>query len=483
MNKFLKPVLAVLAMVMVAVVAITTATESEAASAYNVSFATAASAKIVDGNTVGYTATLPSVPASDNGMLYLYAMPVYAYDITAECTVVGQAPASANPSFTFALNHKQASTRLYQKFGLCTMAGGKPVLIAQPQYITNPEVLATATHARKPYPLKGMQGVDFGNLPLAPSIEAIFANKESCQFLYPIVCIYSNGQDQAITNPYSRVGVKDSHYTNHDNYMMNCADATGVALLSSKMEYYTTYAINTDDWVIGNEVNERVCNYTSWIGWDEFMRQYEQVFRVCYNAIKSTNANAGVYISLDQKWMAASDFTFINGKDFIDRFAADMKAGGDIDWSITQHPYTAPLIYAKFWDMSGCPNGNYFKGLVANNKYITFQNLGAFTSYISQPQFLNPQGQVRNLMLSEIGITSRQGASVQAATMCASYVAAASQPSVKRIIYVNHDMGFGAGLTAEAVDMYNNMDGANSAAYQQKAMATIGISNWAQVLR
>lgn len=480
MNRVFKSLLA-LAVVVTTIFSTSTFTfESEAASPYNETFAVAASAKINGANTVGYTAQLPSVPACDDGLVYLVAMPTYAYSITNECAIVGSAAASVNPTFTFALNHKQATSRLYQKFGLFVKIGGVMTPIAAPQYITNPEVLATHTHPRHAYPIKGIQGIDFGNVIFAPQYEAI-TNPAA---LYPIVCIINNGGNQQITNPYSRVGVKDSHYTVHDNYMFNCNDAIGVNLMASKCEYYAAGAVLTDDWVIGNEVNERVCNYTVWIGWDEFMKQYEQVFRVAYTAIKSQNANADVYISLDQKWdMSSPDYTFINGKEFVTKFAADMKRNGDIDWAISQHPYTAPLIYAKFWDMSGCPNGNYFKGLVANNKMLTFQNLGVMCSYLSQPQFLNTKGQLRPIILSEMGIATAQGANVQAATLAASYIAAINQPAVRRIIYVNADMGFSATLTPAAVEMYKNIDGPNTLAYQQKALATIGVSSWAQVLR
>lgn len=484
MKKLLKSFMTLVAMV--AIVATSSIVSVDADAAPSPIIVTTAKASIVDGNTVGYVAVVPSVPASDDGMLYLYAMPTYAYSITNECALVGQQAISANPSFKFALNHKQSTTRLYQKFALCVKQGGQVKMIANPQYIVNPEALATHTYPRVNYPKKGMQGADFGNVILSPEYEAIV----NPAFLNPIVCVINNGGNQLLTNPYSRVGVKDTKPVNHDNYMFNCNDATGVALFSSKLEAYAAAASKTQDWIIGNEVNERICNYMVWVSWDEYMRQYEQEFRVAYTAIKSQNANAKVYISLDQNWdrnrtpKHSEYYSYIDVKDFLDKFAIDMKTNGDIDWGVCQHPYLVPLTYAKFWDMSGCPDGAYMKNMVATNQMVSFQNIGVLTSYLAQPAFLNPQGKLRSIILSEVGICNAQGSTVQAAALCASYVAAAQQPAVERIIYLSAQCGpFDSTFTPEAVDMYKNMDGANSAAYQQKALSVIGAANWAQVLR
>lgn len=461
-------------------------TKSIAAPDMDDSFAVTASSILIDAATVKYTATLPEMPVSDDNQLYLFEMPVYVYEINDQCKEIEKIEATTNPEITFSLNHKQSTSRLYKKFALCVKSGDDYLMIAKPQYITNPELLARHTHERTQYPLKGIQGVDFGNLILSPEYEAI-TNPAA---LYPIVCIVNNGGNQLLTSPDSRKNASDSHYIDHDNFMFNCTDAIGVNVFASKLENIAAAAIRTDDWVVGNEVNERVCNYTVWIGWDEFMKQYEQEFRVAYIAIKSQNANAGVYISLDQKWNmeqpanSVEYYSFINVKEFLEKFASDIKESGDVNWGICQHPYTVPLVYAKFWDMSGCPNGNYFKGLVDNDKMISFQNQTAIISYIEQEQFLNSEGKVRNLLLSEIGIADAQGASVQAATLCASYIAAERQPAVARIIYLSADCGvFNATFTPEAQEMYDNMDGENKEEYRAKALKTIGVSDWDAILR
>lgn len=482
----------VILLMAVALVTTLTGVKAIAAPALDMEFATESSAVLIDTSTIKYTASLPSIPKSDDSKLYLYAIPVYCYEINDEATLVGEMSIAAsdnptqNPEFTFALNHKSSKTRLYQKFALCVKSEGKNVMIAHPQYITNPELLATSTHERGDYPLKGLQGVDFGNLVFSADYEAI----TNPAVLNAAMCVVNKGHNQLITNPYSRENQSDSHNINHDNFLFNCNDAVGVRMFSTKLENVTKGAVNTDDWIIGNEVNERICNYMVWVSWDEFMRQYEQEFRVAYNAIKSTNANAKVYISVDQNWdrnmseSSAEYYSFIDAKDFIEDFASNMKAEGDIDWGVCQHPYLVPLTYAKFWDMSGCANGDYMKRMVTSDSMVSFQNIGVITKFLGQDKYLNPAGEARSLLLSEVGICDAQGSEVQAAALYASYEAAKRQPSVSRIIYLSADCGtFNSTFTEQAQEMYDNMDGADAESYEKKAMKTIGISDWSDVLR
>ena len=453
--------------------------------AYDATYASAAACQLIDGNTVAFTAVFPAAPPSDDGILYLYQLATYEYAIPATAPIA-QVANSQQPYFTFALNHKTANTRLYSKFVVATKVNGVMTMLSQPQYITNPEILATHTHARKAHSKKGLQGVDFMNVLMNQQTQ-ILASR-----LPRVAQIVNNGADQLMTNPYSRVSAipADPHPNAASFYMLNAADAQGVSLLINKMEYYGSTAGVTDDWIIGNEVNVRQWNYMIFISWDEYIRQYEQVFRICYTAIKSNNANAQVFICLDQNWdrnRPASHkeyYEYIDGKDFLDKFAADIAATGNISWGLAQHPYTVPLTYAKFWDMSGCPDGGYMAGMINNNKMVSFQNLSTITNYMStNPAMLSPAGTVRPILLSEVGISNAQGDQVQAAALCASYVAAVNNPYVEQIIYLNANHGnFDTTLLPAAQDMFNNMDGANAQAYWNQALQIMGVSSFSQVV-
>lgn len=491
--KQLKRILYVVAMLVVVAAFVTTSMDAEAAkkkkkttATSTMDFATAAAAKLADGNTVTFLAVLPSAPASDDGVLYLYQLNPSEYSISATSQLLATSAITTNPAFSFALNHKTANTRLYSKFALCVKRSGVMTMIAYPQYISNPEVLATRTHARQAHAKKGLQGKDFMNLYLFSS------NETHPRLLSRVVQVTNNGQNQAATNPYSRAAVmpQDTHPQAASYYMLNAHEKAGVDLLVNKMEYYAAEAYKTDDWIIGNEVNVRQWNYMIWVSWDEYLRQYEQVFRVCYNAIKSNNANAQVYVCLDQNWdrnrpnTHPEYFQFMDGKDFLTQFQLDMKRGGDIDWGVAQHPYTVPLYYAKFWDMSGVQDGAYMANMVNSNKMVSFQNISTITNFLATPAMLSPKGTVRHVILSEIGICNAQGEDVQAAALCASYISAATNPYVEQIIYSSaHHGTFDSTFLPKAQDMYNNMDGANSQAYQNFALSVMGKTSWAQVIR
>lgn len=216
-----------------------------------------------------------------------------------------------------------------------------------------------------------------------------------------------------------------------------------------------------------------------------------QTFRVAYNAIRSQNANARVFVCIDQNWDRnrpaghAEYYEYIDGKDFLEKFNAMVAAEGNIDWGVAQHPYPVPLTYAKFWDMSGCPSGGYMAAQVSSGKMMTFQNLSLLTNYLQTPQMLSPTGAVRHVILSEIGLTNAQGVEVQAAALYASYVAAKSNPYVEEIIYLlsYSEPQVDTRLSGQSQLVYNSLGTAQEAVYDAWAKAFIGISDWSQVIK
>ena len=134
--------------------------QANAAKALNQAFATAAKSVLLNKTTISYTATLPEIPASDDGVLYLFELQPYEYAVAPTAIPVASAPASLTPTFTV----PYTGTRLYTKLGLAVKSGGQNVLIANPQYIANPELLATHTKPRQQRALKAEQGKDFCNL-------------------------------------------------------------------------------------------------------------------------------------------------------------------------------------------------------------------------------------------------------------------------------------------------------------------------------
>lgn len=455
--------------------------QANAAKALNQAFATAAKSVLLDKASISYTATLPEIPASDDGVLYLFEMQPYEYAVAPAATPVAAAPASLTPAFTV----PYTNARLYTKLGLAVKSGGQNVLIANPQYIANPELLATHTKARQARPLKSEQGKDFCNLYMSNNAAGVIAGR------YTTAQIMNTGANQAITNPYARQAVlpTDTHPDAAQYYMLNASEPAGITAIASELSNVAANS-TVENFIIGNEVNVRKWNYMIWTDWDGYIREYAQVFRVAYNAIKSQNANARVFVCIDQNWDRNRPaghkeyFEYIDGKDFLARFNAFMSGEGNIDWGVAQHPYPVPLTYAKFWDMSGCPDGAYMAAQVSSGKMMTFQNLSLLTNYLQTPEMISPAGTFRHVILSEIGLVNTQGTDVQAAALYASYMAAKSNPLVDEIIYLlAPDPQVNTVLGGQSQLVYNSLGTADEAAYDAWAKAFIGISDWSQVIK
>lgn len=456
--------------------------QTNAAKALNQAFAVAAQSILLDKKTISYTATLPEIPVSDDGIVYLYEMQPFEYAVAPTAVPAASAPASLTPAFTV----PYTETRLYTKLGLAVKSGGQNVLIANPQYIANPELLAAHTKARQVRALKSEQGKEFCNLYLTENTAGVMAGR------YTTAQVMNTGSNQAITNPYSRAALMptDPRPVTPRHYMLNASEPAGINAIASELSKVAANS-TIENFIIGNEVNVRTWNYMIWTDWDSYIREYAQAFRVAYNAVKSQNANAHVFICIDQNWERnrpvghAEYYEFIDGKDFLAKFNALIASEGNIDWGVAQHPYPVPLTYAKFWDMSGCPSGSYMAAQVSSGKMMTFQNLTLLTNALQSPEMLSPSGAVRHVILSEIGLTNAQGTEVQAAALYASYVAAKSNPFVEEIIYLLSfsEPQVDTRLSGQSQLVYDSLGTANEAVYDAWAKAYIGISDWSQVIR
>lgn len=444
---------------------------------------TIASAKCVltDAANVQYSATLSGSPSTDDGQLYLYQLKTYEYAIPAGAAPIATCAASTKPVMNFPLGGREAGGRLYAKYALAAKKGGVNVMLGAPQYISNPEVLAAFNH-RETRPVKTTQHDELTNLYITGSGSANIP-AGLCKHTIQVLNRGGNG----VTNP--KAAIPDAHPITAQTYMLNAATDSGIEGLVRDM---TNYAANGkgQDFIIGNEVNERMWNYMGWTSWEDFMNEYVQAFRVCYTAIKSQNANAKVYISLDQNWNRnrpadhAEYYSYMDCTDFLDAFAASINAGGNIDWDLAIHPYTVPLTYAKFWDMSGAPDGAYCAKQISNNAMMSFQNMSLVSSFMAKAGMKNRNGQMRDIIINEFGVSNAQGGDVQAATLCAAYYAFTKNANVTQFMYLgNSGYGVDATLSPKAQEVFNSFGTANEANSMNWAKSYIGISSWGQLIR
>ncbi|MDE7478267.1 MAG: hypothetical protein K2M91_10010 [Lachnospiraceae bacterium] len=449
------------------------------------------SCTVEKNGTVTYMAELNrGMPVSDDGMLYLFELAPYEYDITGDTKLIGSAAlntAVTTQKFTFPVNFRQADTRLYSKFAIGVKSGGVVYMVSEPTYITNPEALAWNTLMRYPRTKKSTQGEEFNNVFMdgtyGPELGWVFKTLQ----------VLNTGDCKELTHPMSRADARradSKRISKPMYYMFNASDAEGVNALVSHMEYCVANSLGGENWIIGNEVNTRTWNYMAWTDWDTYIKEYTQAFRVMYNAIMSTNANARVYVCLDQIWdrnLTPADkdyYQYMDGKDFLEKFNALIKQSGDINWGVAQHPYTNPMGYAKFWDMSGCKKGDAYAAQVAAGQVVTFQNLSVLTDFMQTPAMLDTDGNVRHIILSEIGLSNAQGSEIQAAAMCASYAAVMDNPFIDEMMYllVYSSPGMDTRLDTFSQRVYDEMDGINSNLYLDWAKSYIGINDWSEII-
>ncbi len=250
------------------------------------------------------------------------------------------------------------------------------------------------------------------------------------------------------------------------------------------------------NWVIGNEINARSeWNHIEHMDTASYVDEYARAFRVFYNAILSINSSARVYISLDQQW--GKSLYSKNGygsKEILDEFNRNLKAEGNIDWALAQHPYNYPLTSAKAWSSSGKAGSYVQEG--ENTPVITIKNLHVLTDYLQKPEMRTEDGEVRHLILSEMGYTSSQGQELQAASFVYAYKVIEANQYVDSMLFSRETdapsevaQGLALGICTlgggrkSIYEAYKYVDTPESAKYTDFALQVIGISNWNEVIR
>ncbi len=443
------------------------------------------SAVLLDKATIQLADRFAKLPASDDGILYVYELAVFEYAIPAGRTPIVSIPLTEAPVVTFAYN----SARLYEKFAFATKQGGVPVIVGSPQFISNPELLAPKNVSR-PADVKGLQGPTHEYAFQNYMMKGRSNNGHPVAFMSKTVALLNAGENQTITHPLARGGAgvygTDPHPVDErfQRFMLNANDQAGVNAIADEVSWLAANG-TADVFIVGNEVNVRKWNYIVWnndVSWDYYVQQYVQAFRVIYNAVKSQNAGAQVMICIDQAWdrnRSQDRYAYVDAKDFVDMFNNQIQASGNIDWGMAIHPHPTPLTQADFWNAPA-----YFKNVVKNNSIITFENLGVLTSYMAQPQFAKRDGGARNIIIGELGLVNTQGEQAQAAAIAAAFQAA-RRNNISQVIFLgdNHGPGLDYTMTGQAKAVYDSLGTANEASYMEWAKSVIGISDWSQVLR
>jgi hypothetical protein len=488
---------------------------------------------VIAGNQVVVVAS--GTATAPDGIYYLFELKPYETAIGARTDYCAVATAAEAVTFTTPLNYNTATSKLYSRFVVATLQGGVFTPVSGEMYITNPEAVATKATG---YPLRSKKGLT-ADWRYASNLSDLGAGYASYELDISRFCVgggvnYTyNGKtysfNSAVVGEYDAVvkllngagcnvvmTIKNSfnaatadliaptgRAAGMNCYAMNVDEQGGTekieALMSFLANRYSGGSYGTiHNWIIGNEVNNnKPWHYMGNVTVDQFAAHYAKEVRLCYNAIKSQNAGARVYINIDQRWTHTDSNTLAyKGRDVLDKFAANITATGNIDWGLSFHPYPVPLYNATFWSL---PASYARMNLVTHkddSKMVCPTNLDVVTNHMAQAALLSPTGTVRHIMISEMGFTSYNAQiptneSIQAASMVYAYKLAAQNPFIEGVIIhreidndseiISDGMAVGimtsAGVPKQAYNAFKLMDTGNT----DYLLPILGVSSWAQL--
>ncbi len=431
---------------------------------------------IGSGDTIEVKAQSNGQMENTDSYLYLFELKPYEDSIGGRTDYAAWAEGGTSATFSLSLNRGSASDRLYSKFVLAVKTADGYQEISKPHYITNPEVVAPNQAPYKaPLSKKGLQmevsqigdafqlGVKHSSVNIAfhqilgEGIDYEYDGKVY-HFSKPVIESYDetisamSNKDITVTaiilngwNPATPdlVIPGTTQKSNVFYYMPNVTTEAGFeetrAIAAFLAERYS--GANPDygkvsNWIIGNEINNQQWNHMGATDITNYVQTYQDAFRVFYTAIKSTSANDRVFFSLDYNWHNEADGQLkYGGKDIIDYFNSIANVQGQMDWGVAYHPYPCPMTDAIFWDDANT-------GLITNDlssPVVNFINLNVLTDYLATTAFQKPNGEVRNIMLTEEGFTATNAngddlSMVQAAAYAYSYYLVDSNPYIDAYI-------------------------------------------------
>ncbi len=491
--------------------------------------------------------TDPNTETGSDGEFWLLELAPYE-DSIAGHRYIAHTAKSDSLEFTIPYDKGDGTNRLYNRFLVCIWNGKTYKIVSDTIYVTNPEAVAAYKDAfNNPITKKGLlvelpyvsDAFSLGvhnviiNIPFDSIIgdgidysyegETYHFDKNVIAAYDKAISTYSNKSMNVTAVLLNRKtdkasdliapGTVDVSGINYYNF--NAKTKAGFKYLSAIASFLAARYTgkNADigqihNWIVGNEINNQHWNYVGSSDLDTYMAEYERGFRVIYNAIKSQQANTRVYFSLDNNWNQGNDDKLIyTAKATLDAAASTFSKHGNIDWGLAYHAYPVPSVEPEFWD-------DFETGQVTNNvsttKVINFANLSLLTDYMQQKSMLDRSGNVRHIILSEVGFSSQSPSrgkvwKEQAAAFAYAYYIADSNPYIDAFILTRQvdapsetaaSLALGLWTTEDKEgatprpytpkyiwDVFKHIDDyKTSLSYTEFAKQIIGINKWSDVI-
>lgn len=424
------------------------------------------------GGKLEYSVVMSQIPASDDAYLYLFQEECYE-----EGTLSGEPVACRAKRRYWKIRFPYQKGSLFDQFVPALLIDGEYVPVGEGVYLLNPEELSDK---REEYPdvgskkgllldpnmIKTPELTELGvkhaiyNIPLShimgettnPFLPTIQYEYEGTTYLFNGAAI--NGYDElfvyleeqgmtttaVVLNDWNEEHLELIHpeARNHDSgayyYMFNAADAEGVKTLEAVAcflaDRYSGEGHGTiHSWVIANEINQnKLWNYLDTVDVNYYAQEFERGMRIFYQAIKSRYANARVYFSIDHDWNSnkTANPKYFNAKDLVRAINDAALTHGNYDWGIAIHPYPQPMTRVNYWSQ------HYDK--TPDAEIVSIMNLGVLTDFLSQEKYLDTNGEVRSITITELGFSSKSGEKLQAAAFAYCYYITEANPYIDAFI-------------------------------------------------
>ena len=187
--------------------------------------------------------------------------------------------------------------------------------------------------------------------------------------------------------------------------MPNLVDREGAAKYVATIDLLTArYSGQTergriDHWIVHNEVD---------FGWiwtnmgapplEVYLETYLRSMRIVSLLASRSNPQAITFISLTHHWDVPEDprQRSYPPRKMLERMVAMLRAEGDFRWGVAAHPYPENLFDPRPW---ADPSANQ----TFATPRITMKNIEVLKRFLSQREFLDGQGRLRPVLLSEQG--------------------------------------------------------------------------------
>ena len=233
-------------------------------------------------------------------------------------------------------------------------------------------------------------------------------------------------------------------------YAINTKSEAGMKMYQAFVDYIAAHYTRADRaygfvpaMILGFEVNSTwTWNDLSVTELEAQVDAYAAALRVLYTAMTSHYSGGRVYISLGNNFCAGvsgpdgdvhPDYGH-PAKDYLDLFAAKIKACGDIPWGLAINPYPSDRSLIEYWSDASARDS-------LESSFITMKNIGTLTKYMHDESLLYGT-EPRSIIISELGIPgnpeNESEMTMQAAAYALAYYTAAQNEDIDAFIYSTH---------------------------------------------